>query len=95
MRVQHLRVEQLSLVFSDDIAFVSNLWDERIDNRVEYVPYQGPEQFMARIRELNPTWIAARPGRGADVVLRTEGSGYEELMVGHAEEATIFARTAP
>lgn len=80
------------VVFSDDIAFVSNLWDERIDNRVEYVPYHGPEQFMARIRELNPTWIAARPGRGADVVLRAEGSGYHELMIGHAEEATIFAR---
>lgn len=82
------------VVFSDDISFVSNLWDERMDNQVEYVPFHGAADFRARIAELAPTWVAVRPGRGGDTALRDPSSGYHELMIGHAEEATIFARGA-
>jgi hypothetical protein len=83
------------VVFSDDIAFVSNLWDERMDNDVEYVPFHGSADFRARITALSPTWVAVRPDRGADIAMRDPSSGYHELMIGHEEEARIYARGAP
>ncbi|MFO0680881.1 MAG: hypothetical protein U0234_02465 [Sandaracinus sp.] len=84
-----------TVVFGDDIAFVSNLWDERMDNDVIYVGYHGAADFRARIAEIGPTWIAVRPGSGGDITLRAADSGYHFLMVGHAEEARIYARGAP
>ncbi len=84
-----------TVVFSDDIAFVSNLWDERMDNDVVFVGYHGAADFRARIAEIGPTWVAVRPGSGGDITLRAPESGYHFLMVGHAEEARIYARGAP
>lgn len=83
------------VVFSDDMAFVSNLWDERLDNRVAYVGYHGAAAFRARIAELDPLWVAVRPGGAAEMALRDPSSGYHELMMGHAEEARVFERGAP
>ncbi len=91
VRDENLRPGDL-VVFSDDMAFVSNLWDERMDNDVEYVPYMGSADFLRRIHEMNPRWVAVRPGRGADTALRAPDSGYRELMIGHAEEAIVFTR---
>ena len=83
------------VVFSDDMAFVSNLWNERMDSAVQYVPYQGAADFRARVAALGPVWVAVRPGRGAEMAMRDPSSGYHELMLGHAEEAIVFARGAP
>jgi hypothetical protein len=93
VRDENLRPGDL-VVFSDDIAFVSNLWDERMDNDVEYVGYHGRDDFLSRIHEMNPRWVAVRQHSGADLALRSPESGYRELMVGHAEEAMIFTRSA-
>lgn len=83
------------VVFSDDMAFVSNLWNERMDNQVEYVPFHGAADFRARIAALSPTWVAVHPGRAAETAMRDPSSGYHLLVIAHAEEATIFARGAP
>jgi hypothetical protein len=45
------------VLFSDDVAFPSELFRERCDNRVVYVP---PSADLATlVRELDPTWIVA------------------------------------
>ena len=82
-----------TVVFGDDMAFISNLWTERMDNDVVYVPFHGQAEYLARIQAIHPTWIAVRPAGIASSALRDPSSGYHELMTAHPEEAVLFARS--
>jgi hypothetical protein len=83
------------LVFGDELTFLSNLWTERMDNRVVYVPYRSRTAFLERIGELAPRWVMVRPGTSADGAMRSAGSGYHPVMLAHEPEAFLFERGAP
>jgi hypothetical protein len=81
------------VAFSDDMAFVSNLWNERMTNQVVYIPFRGQSDFLERVRAIHPTWIAVHPTGMASIALADPSSGYERLMTAHAQEATLYVRS--
>ncbi len=83
------------VVFGDDETFISNLWNERLDNRVEYVRFAGRAAFLARIAELAPRWVVMRPGTAAEAAMRSADSGYRPVLLAHDPEAFLFTRDAP
>jgi hypothetical protein len=72
-----------TVAFSDDMAFISNLWTERMDNQVVYIPFHGRDDFLARVRAVSPTWIAVRPSGVASAALSDATSGYHRVMLAH------------
>lgn len=48
-------------VFGAGVTFPSVLWNERFDNRIQFVPEETPNALARRIAELSPSWIVAGP----------------------------------
>ncbi len=80
------------VAFTDDTAFISNLWNERMENDVVFIPFAGRDDYRARLDAVRPIWVVVRPGSPADAMLRDEASGYHALVLAHLEEGMVYAR---
>jgi hypothetical protein len=69
------------VVFTDNNTFPSILWNERYSNRVVYVPFRDPEDFLRRVAEKNAKWVVSWPGTGEIEALRSRPNDWEEVGV--------------
>jgi hypothetical protein len=83
------------VAFGDDMAFVSNLWNEEMTNDVVYLPFRGRDEFYERLHTLDPLWVVMHPGSLGDSAMQDPRSGYHFVMRAHPEEAQLYARGAP
>jgi hypothetical protein len=65
------------VVFTRDELFIGVLWNDRFDNRVAYMPFEGPESFLARLDEACAKWVLVGKAGGA-----AAGLGLAALGVG-------------
>lgn len=78
-------------IFTDDIGFVGNLWNDDFSNRVLYVPFTGREAFLARLDELDAEWAYVRTESSEASALRSVAQRW--AFVGPASfDDSIFAR---
>jgi hypothetical protein len=61
------------VAYTEDLAFVGAAWNFDFSNRVDYVPWETKEQFLARIDAYGPTWIAVGGGSAARAALEATG----------------------
>jgi hypothetical protein len=66
------------VVFSQGVDFPGLLWNFDFSNRVDYVEFTDPAQFMAKLDELKPKWVCV----GATTLARRllDESGQWELI---------------
>ncbi|UJR80132.1 hypothetical protein [Sandaracinus amylolyticus] len=90
-----LRTERIGdgdvVAFSDEVSFLANLWNERMSNRVVFVPAPSSSAFLDRLREIDAEWVVVRRGTSEESALRREGSGYVMLAPGQRDEV-IYER---
>ena len=48
-------------IYTDDYEFPALLWNEHLSNRVVYVPYQAPDEFMNQVDRLHAKWVVVSP----------------------------------
>lgn len=92
-------------IFTDDIGFVGNLWNDDFSNTVLYVPYVSREQFLTRLDEVHAEWAYVRSDSIEATILRGARDRWEplgpaafddELFVRHAEPPSApSAPTSP
>lgn len=80
--------------FTDDIGFVGNLWNDHFSNRVVFVPYEGPDAFLARLDEVGAVWVYARTDSSEASALRREPRRWEQVGPGSFDDS-LFARVGP
>jgi hypothetical protein len=79
------------VAFDDEVAFVGNLWNEAMSNRVEYVPFTDREAYLQVLAARHAEWVVVRRGSREDAALGSTGSGYR--LLGHAQrEDVVFER---
>jgi hypothetical protein len=92
--LRHARIGTGDVVaYGRGVVFLGNLWNEAMDNRVEYLPYGPAEEWEARLEALDPEWIVVLRGRPADRALARMEERFREVGVGHGEEV-IYERLA-
>ena len=91
-RLREARIGRGDVVaFDDEVAFVGNLWNEAMSNRVEYVPFTDREAYLQLLAARNAEWVVVRRGSREDAALGSTGSGYR--LLGHAQrEDVVFER---
>jgi len=78
-------------VFTDDIGFVGNLWNDDFSNTVLYVPYTGREAFLDRLDELDAEWAYVRTDSSEASALRSVAQRWALVGPGSFDDS-IFAR---
>ncbi len=81
-------------IFTDDIGFVGNLWNDDFSNRVLYVPYESRSEFLARLDEVHAEWAYVRSDSSEAAILRTVTDRWEPLGPA-AFDDEIFVRATP
>jgi hypothetical protein len=46
------------VVFDQNVTFIGALWNFDMSNRIEYVPYAQPRDFVREVEQRRPTWVA-------------------------------------
>lgn len=50
------------VAYDDEVAFVGNLWNEDMSNRVLYVPYESASAYLEALRAAQVEWVVVRAG---------------------------------
>jgi len=56
------------VAYTQELAFSGVLWNFRFSNRVEYIPFTRADEFLERLTQFRPKWVAvggSSPGRAA------------------------------
>lgn len=95
VEASRLRQERIGtgdlVVFDDEVTFVANLWNERMDNRVLHVPFQGRQAWLERLAELAPEWVVVRRGSAEEAALRASEGRFRMLTAGQGPDVIYEA----
>jgi hypothetical protein len=56
------------VAYTQELAFSGVLWNFQFSNRVEYIPFTRADEFLEKLAQLHPKWVAvggSSPGRAA------------------------------
>lgn len=81
-------------IFTDEIGFVGNLWNDDFSNRVLYVPYESRDRFLERLDEANAEWAYVRSDSSEASILRNATTRWQPLGPA-AFDDEIFVRVVP
>jgi hypothetical protein len=79
------------VVFTQGLAMPGGLWNHKMSNRLQYVFFDEPKNFLQRMDDLKPKWVVVPPGAAQSAML----SRPEWEQVGLAERVqnnVIFRR---
>lgn len=97
IEASRLREERIGagdlVVFDDQVAFIGNLWNERMSNRVLFVPFTTRAEYLARLDELGAEWVVVRQGSVEESTLRGSDGRFQMLADGQGDDV-IWARTS-
>lgn len=82
-------------IFTDDIGFVGNLWNDDFSNRVLYVPYASRVEFLTRLDELEAKWAYVRTGSSEASALRSAHGRWERLGPASFDDEIFVRVSAP
>ncbi|MBN8611701.1 MAG: hypothetical protein J0L92_13995 [Deltaproteobacteria bacterium] len=82
-------------IFTDDIGFVGNLWNDDFSNRVLYVPYESRAQFLARLDEVHAEWAYVRSDSTEAGVLRSATDRWQPLGPAAFDDEIFVRAPAP
>jgi len=68
------------VVFADRVAFVGNLWNERMSNRVGWIPYRDRAQYLDDLWESGAEWAIVRVPTASESALRSAPDRWERLF---------------
>lgn len=85
-QTSRLREERIGegdlVVFDDEITFIGNLWNEEMNNRLQFVPFASRPEYLERLRELSPEWVVVRRGSAEEAALESSAGEYVRLANG-------------
>jgi hypothetical protein len=82
-------------IFTDEIGFVGNLWNDDFSNTVLYVPYDDREQFLARLDEVQAEWAYVRSDSLEATILRGARETWEPLGPAAFDDEIFVRKRAP
>ncbi|MFO0585911.1 MAG: hypothetical protein U0441_00155 [Polyangiaceae bacterium] len=84
------------VVFTQDELFIGVLWNDRFDNRVEYVPFEGAAPFVAELENRCAKWALVGKSGGARAALEAHPTVWQLLGPAVRQSGTMmFHRITP
>lgn len=80
------------VVFTQELAFVGVLWNWEMSNRVEYLEFRDPEQFMANLDVRQPKWVVVGERSGAYRALAARPQDWGIVGPAVAQDRTVAFR---
>jgi len=80
------------VVFTRDELFIGVLWNDRFDNRVAYMPFDGAGSFLARLDEACAKWVLVGKAGGAREALNAHPADWHLVGVGTRQSGTVIYR---
>lgn len=95
-KTARLREQELGpgdlVVFTQDELFIGVLWNDRFDNRVEYMPFDEAESFLTRLEARCAKWALAGKTSGARAALEAHPEEWQSVGVAVRQTGTVMFR---
>lgn len=81
------------VAYTGRVDFMANLWNEDVSNRVVWVRFRDPEQYLADLRRRNAEWAVVMRSTPEERALGRPGSGWR--LLGTARTSEVVYERAP
>jgi len=82
------------VVINDDFSFIGNMWNERMSNRVVWVPFRTAADYKRRLDAVAAKWVIVRRGTGGERAIKNEALRWQRVGWGYEGYHDVYRRTS-